>query len=542
MLDKKQRLVVFPTLIAVAAALLVMVAMSMSTTTVPAAGGAYSEGMGGKPRFINPLLAVPDSVDQDISSLVYAGLTRTQEGSRVVADLAERWSISADGRTYTFYLRPGLKWQDGSPITAEDVVYTVSVLQSPDYQGPKELAELWKNVVTDAPEPQTVRFRLPERYAPFLEYTTLGILPAHLWRSVPVAKHPESDRNALAVGAGPFKVKEANSTHILLEASSFHHGPKPLLQSIEFRFYGNDSLALEALRKGEVQGVRRVAPEDLASVKNDQRLSLYSAPEVSRSVLLLLNNRSPVLADKNVRRALALGTNRQQLIDETVQSQGIPAVGPVPSSSWAYRPDNDVYNPAGAKQLLEQAGWKDLDAEGVRVKDGHRLQLVILTNDRPDRIALAQAVARQWKEIGVRLEVHSVGWSGFIQDFLVPRSFHTALTEYWSPNVDPDTYQFWHSSQIEKGLNFSLWTNRRVDEVLESARQSIDQAERADLYREFQAIFADENPSIMLYYPVYNFAIDKRVQGVKVGPIIAPADRFENIFDWYSQTKQTFTR
>lgn len=514
----------------------------MSTTTVPAAGGAYVEGVAGRPRFINPTLATPNSVDQDLVSLVYAGLTQTQEGSKVVPDLAERWGISADGKAYTFYMRPDLKWQDGEPVTADDVAYTISTIQSPDYQGPKEVAELWKNIAVEALDPQTVRFKLPERYAPFLEYTTIGILPAHLWRDIPAAKHPESDRNALAVGAGPFRVREASSSHILLEASPQYYGQRPMLQSMEFRFYGTDAQALEALRKGEVQGVRHLAPEDVAAVKGDSRFVVYSAPEVSRATLVLLNNKSPLLSDKSIRKALSLGTDRQKLIDEVLQSQAIPAVGPISTASWAYRPDSGTYDPAGARSLLEQAGWKDIDAEGVRTKDGARLQLVLLTNDRPERIAVSQAIARQWKDLGVKADVHTVGWSGFVQDFLVPRSFNGALTEYWSPNVDPDSYQFWHSSQIDKGLNFASWSNRRADELLENARQSIDQIERTEMYREFQAIFADEQPSIMLYYPVYSFAVDKRVQGVKVGPLVAPADRFDGIADWYSQTKQTFTR
>ncbi len=514
----------------------------MSTTTVPAAGGAYAEGVAGRPRFINPTLAVPNSVDQDLVALVYTGLTRTQDGAKVVPDLAERWGISADGKTYTFYMRPGLKWQDGTPVTAEDVMYTVSVIQSQDYQGPREIAELWKNITVDSPDPQTVRFKLPERYTPFLEYTTLGILPAHVWRSIPVDKHPESDRNAMAIGTGPFRVREASSTRILLEANANYYAQKPMLQSIEFRYYASDGQALEALRKGEVQGVRRLAPEDVAAAQADQKLAVYSAPEVSRSVLVLLNNRQPLLSDRSLRRALSLGTDRQRLIDEVTKSQAVAAAGPIPTSSWAYRPDTDAYKPAEAKALLEQAGWKDIDPEGVRTKDGARLQLVLLTNDRPERVALAQAIARQWKDLGVKADVNTVGWSGFVQDFLVPHNFSGALTEYWSPNVDPDSYQFWHSSQIDKGLNFSAWSHRRADELLENGRQSIDQIERAEMYREFQAIFADEQPSIMLYYPTYSFAVDKRVQGVRIGPIIAPANRFDNIADWYSNTKQTFTR
>jgi peptide/nickel transport system substrate-binding protein len=481
-------------------------------------------------------------VDQDVLSLVFSGLTQSNNATRLAPDMAERWSVSTDGRTYTYQLRSGMKWQDGIPVAADDVVYTVHAMQHPEYQGPRQTAEVWRNIQVEAPDPLTVRFSLPEPYSPFIEFSTLRIMPSHIWKAIPPAKHPESERNAMAIGSGPFKVKEANKDRILLEANPLFHRQHPLLSQVQFKFYPLEAQAAEALRKGEVQGLRRVGADDLASFKGDQRFIVNSSPEVSKASLLLFNNKNPLLSDKLIRKALALATNRQRIIDEALKGQATIATGPIAPSSWAYRPEPEPFDQALARTMLEHAGWKTLDAEGIRLKDGARLQFVLLTNDRPERVAIAQAVSRQWKEIGVKADVQTAGWSGFVKDFLVPLSFQIALAEYWSPNLDPDAYQFWHSSQIDKGLNFSAWTNRRADELLEDARRSADQGQREIMYREFQALFSEEQPSVMLLYPNYNYVVDKSVQGIKLPPMLSSQDRFESIDQWYSQTRRAFAR
>lgn len=524
----------------VAALFLVSLALAPSTTFVPARGGAYVEGVVGRPQLINPLLSPVNAVERDLVALVFSGLARVNDQGQIVPDLAARWEVSPDGKVYTFYLRPDAKWHDGYPLRAEDVLFTVQTLQDPRFSPANPgLAELWKGVGAEKIDEGTVRFRLPDAYAPFLEYTTLGLLPAHILAGTAPQELSGHPFNGAPVGTGPFRVRSASVEQVELQAFPDYYGPKPYLDKVVLRFYPNERAALAALRQRQIQGLGGVSPEDVAALRADERINLYSAPEFSKAAVLFLNMRSPLLGDKTVRQAMAYGIDRRRLIEKALQGQGVPAEGPIVPASWAYRPG--VQRGDGrleeARALLEQAGWQDQDGDGIREKEGRRLALVLLTNDKPQRIRVAEEIARQLEAIGMKVEVQVTGWGGFYRDFLIPRYFHAALAEQWSPNIDPDSYPFWHSSQIKEGLNFASWADRRADEILENSRRTMDQAARAELYGEFQGLFAEEQPSIFLYYPTYTYALERAIRGVRVTPLIEASDRFRTIAGWYVRTQ-----
>ncbi len=525
----------------IVAAVLTAVAFSASTTVVPAPGGSYIEGVVGTPKYINPILSQAGSVDSDISALVFNGLTKVSEGGEIVADLAERWTVSADGRTYTFYIRPGVVWHDGQPVSADDVVFTIRGMQSTDYQGPKEMAELWAGVGVEKVDAQTVRFTLESRYSPFLEYTTLGLLPAHILGAVPMKTLREHDFNATPIGTGPFQVKQASAQRVTLKANPNFHDAKPFLQEAEFRFYPNEKMVLEALRRGEIQGAGYAPTGQVQQSPRSQQTAVYTAPDVSKTVLVLFNTKSLLFADKTVRQAVALAIDRKKLIEAALGGRAEPAIGPISSASWAYEPSVQAHasDISKSRSLLEDAGWKDSDGDGLREKEGKPLGFALVTNDRPERVAVAAALARQLEGAGIKVDVQTVDWAKFVEQALALKRFDAALTEHWSPIVDPDSYQFWHSSQIKSGLNFSSWANRKVDEVLETARQTSDREERTALYRQFQSIFVEEWPAVPLYRPVYSFSVSSTVQGITLGPLREPADRFRTISQWFVRTQRS---
>ena len=216
--------------------------------------------------------------------------------------------------------------------------------------------------------------------------------------------------------------------------------------------------------------------------------------------------------------------------------------GPILPSSWAYNAEARKYepDPARARTLLEASGWRlETPDVSVRTKDGRPLRLVLLTNDRRERVDLAEEIQRQLAAVGFSVEVQATGAGGLVQDFLLPRRYEIALFSWDFNGFDPDPYALWHSTQVAPaGLNISGFNHRRADEVLERGRRATDRNERAALYKEFQSVFAEELPSLPLFFPTYDFAISGKIKGVKPGVVATPADRFRNVVEWYAKTRR----
>jgi peptide/nickel transport system substrate-binding protein len=524
---------------ALVAAVLMSFARTAVFAEVPDYGGAYVEGLAGFPQAMNPVLA-NDDASRSVNALVFSGLTKPDQNGQPVADLAEKWEVSADGKTYTFVLRENARWHDGTPVTAEDAVFTIKTVQDPLYLG--QLGGVWRDVAAEKVDDRTLKLTLQkDSFAPFIEYTSLGLLPAHLLAGVTARDLPTHRFNVQPVGSGPFRVKEVKPEQIVLEAAPEFYGAKPYLSRIVFRIYPNYKTILTALERDEVEGVPLVDPQDVSRISRDQRATLYDAPQASLT-LLFFNLAAPPLNDRNVRQALAHAIDRQKLIDVSRQGHGRRADSPILPSSWAYHPDVKRYDHdvAKAKATLDAAGWKlETPESTVRTKDGKPLRLVLLTNDRRERVQLAEEIQRQLTQVGFEVEVQATGSGGLVQDFLLPRRYEMALFSWDFNGFDPDPYALWHSTQLAPvGLNVTGFNNRRSDELLEKGRRTTNREERAKLYQEFQSVFAEELPSLPLFFPTYDFAISTKIKGVKPGVVANPADRFRNVVEWYAKTRR----
>ncbi len=530
--------------IALLVSLLGYLAFSFTTVTVPDQGGTYVEGLAGNPQYINPTLCQYSQVDSDLASLVFSGLTDVNERGEIVNDVAESYSISEDGLTYTFRLRHDVRWQDGTALTAADVVFTIEAIQDADYQGVPHLAELWQNVQVEKIDDYTVQFTLPEPFTPFLDYTTIGLLPYHVLKDVPARLLPMNRFSFAPVGSGPFRVEVVSARKAVLSANPYFYGPKPYLTRLEFKFYPDYESLFSAYERGEIEGISYVRPEDLPKIRGTGKLTLFSARLSGYAVVLLnLNNSTaPFFGDKEVRQALLYALDRQKIIDHVLAGQGLVAHSPIMPDSWAYfsRLKHYCYDPAQASELLDEAGWVDADGDGVREnEDGRPLEFSLLTNDDPTRVKIVEEIARQWMEVGVRANPQKVGISGLVRDFLRPRRFEAALIEWGELPPDPDPYPMWHSTQTEgEGQNYSGFAHSQADEIMEEGRRIPDQARRIELYHRFQEIFAEQVPSLLLYYPVYNYAVDNVVKGIQLGPLTEPHDRFRHIAQWYMATRR----
>lgn len=522
--------------------LLGLASYNYTTVLIPARGGVYREGIAGSPLHLNPLLSTFNLVDQDIDALIFRALARFDERGRVVPDLAEEWQISGDGRRYTVRLRPGQRWQDGVPITSEDVLFTFRTLQHPEFPGDPTIAEFWRSVTIEKVDELTVRFVLSEPLAPFLDELTTGLLPAHIWQAVEdIALMDRSRLNTRPVGNGPFQVQALDAISMTLVPNPYFPGPQPYLDAVNIRFYPDDASVLEAYRNGEVDGVGRILPQDLPMAEKIEDMHLYFSPVPGYVAILfnLRNPNTPFFAEKEVRQALLHALDRQALIDRFLNGMGLIAHTPILPNTWAYTDQvtQYPYDPDRARALLDRAGWVDRDGDGVRERDGRPLRFLLHGDDDPARAGMLTAIAAYWRQIGVEAVPKPVTFAGLVGDFLVPRTFEAALVS-WRLYGDPDPYPLWHSTQIEEGQNYAGWDNGRADELIEAARRTHDPNRRITLYHEFQRLFADELPALLLYHPVYAFGVRDTVKGVAVGPLHRPGDRHRTLANWYVRVRR----
>jgi peptide/nickel transport system substrate-binding protein len=515
------------------------------TLEVPTSGGTYIEGVLGFWERINPILApsmVPaNPVDQDLASLVFDGLTALDETGQLVPALATEWDVSEDGSLYEFRLREDVRWHDGAPLTSLDVAFTVQAMQDPGFQGDPGLAELWRNVSVERVDTHTIRFTLEEPFPSFLQYTTLGLLPAHLLSNVPapdLPSHGFSTRNP--VGTGMFMVESVTQDRIVLARNPDHWRSLPYLDGIEFWFYADWADLVEDYEGGNIQGFHPPHLENVQDLLKMPNLRLYSAESAGYGLVYLNLDREslPFFQDIGVRQALLYALDRQMLVDQVLLGQGLVADTPILPMIWA---SNSAvrhygYDPERAIGLLDASDWLDADGDLVREKDGIELAFALTTNADPIMVEMAEEMARMWRAVGVEVTIRSITSEAALRS-VRDRDFEAALVEI-ELTADPDPYPLWHSTQAESGQNFAGFANDDADRLMEEARQTADPERLLELYHTFQEIFAEEVPSLLIYYPVYVYAVDSRVHNVQIPPLLHNSDRFRNVQEWYTETEQ----
>lgn len=524
--------------------ILAYVASTYTTEFRPAPGGAYIESVGGYPQSLNPLLSFYNDADSDVVALVFSGLTRMGMQGEVEPNLASGWEIDSTGITYTFHLNQEALWHDGYYVTANDVLFTTQLLQDPDYPGPPDVGALWRSVAVLKVDDYTVQFVLPEPYAPFLDYTTFGLLPEHLLHGVSAKDLPILDFNRQPVGAGPFRMVEVKTaegqiTEVTLKRFARYYGPNPYVEGIVLRFYPTPRAAFEAYEDGLVQGVAHITLDLLPQAFASPNLKLHSAPTAEMVMLYfneLLTDTLP-FADTRVRQALLYGLDRQQLVDTVLMGQALVPQTPFIPGTWAYTTEGVLtyeYTPLQAQALLAEAGWQRKTPEDVLTNvAGTPLAFTVMTSNNSQDLALAEAIVAQWRTLGMQVRVEGVpplALSGVLES----RTYQAVLAHLVIPG-DPDPYPFWHETQslAGQGQNYTGFQHRRISEVIEQARITVNRDARLALYREFQQLFMQEVPAIPVYVPIYTYALDVRVNGDQMGPLMCTGDRFRTVANWY---------
>jgi peptide/nickel transport system substrate-binding protein len=499
----------------------------------------FSEAAIGEPALVNPLLATTQA-DRDLSRLVFSGLTRLDEFGQPAPDLAQSWDVSQDGLTYTFTLRPGVTWHDGEPFTAEDVAFTMSLLRAPDFPGPPELGSFWRTVETYAVDDSTVQFVLTQPLAAFPEYARIGVLPAHWLAGIDPAELPDDPFNTNPIGTGPLQwdyIKEANraiEVHLSPYPNFYDSQRRISLDEVVFRFYPNGNRAFQNLDGVEALAMGGLTPEQLDAALTSPGLNVYTSqlPVYGAVIFNQQSESLPFFQEQEVRLALIVALDRQALVNDYLSGQAIRSDSIILPGTWAYHSGLAPlpYNPNQADQLLTGAGWMRQGEE--RLRGTERLNFTLLVSDRPADQQLGELIIKQWQAIGVQVELDVVDADEQMER-LESGSFDAALVEFSQGGLaDPDPYPFWHESQAGEGQNYGGFADRDISEVLEVARKDANGVRRAESYRSFQQLFNERGAAVLLYRPVYHYAVSCQITGVQPIILSDPSDRFRNMHEW----------
>lgn len=515
---------------------------TQTMSEVPAHGGTLTEAVVGTSRFANPLLAISDT-DKDLSMLTYSGLTRIMPDGTIGLDLAADLQVSEDGTIYTFTLRDDATFHDNTPVLARDVVFTVTTAQNPAIKSAR-FAE-WDGVRVEATDDYTVQFTLPRAYAPFLEATTLGILPAHLWQNIDPVDFPFHELNKHPIGSGPYhiaSIREDNTgtptEYILRSFSNFTLG-KPFINRLTLRVYATESDALHALERGDVESLAAITSQ---SVPNSGVILQTPLP---RTFALFINeSKSAALADVAVRRALNAAVDREALINEVLSGFGKPVHGPLPPHMTPEKPAEPtdfIASLEKAAQQLESAGWTLNEETGLRTnKNDEPLSVSITTADTAELSQTADIIAQTWRTLGITVTVKVFSTGDLNNTVIRPRDYEMLLFGEVVGHGS-DLYAFWHSSQRnDPGLNLSLYTNATADRLLVEARRESDPLRREENLLEFAATVEEDVPAIFLYVPEFIYRIPDDLYGVSLGTLINAADRFASVHTWHREKERVW--
>ncbi len=503
---------------------------SEEASSGPSYGDIMVEGSIGDASNLIPLLS-SDSTSHEIAGLVFNGLLKYDKDLNVVGDLAESWAVSRDGLTITFHLRKGVRWHDGHPFTAADILYTYQVAVDP--KTPTAYAgDFLKVKSAEVIDDHTFRVTYGKPFAPGLMSWSVAILPKHLLAgkditTSPLGRHP--------IGTGPFKFKEwvAGQKIVLISNPDYFEG-RPYIDGYIMRIIPDTATMFLELRANGIDRMGLTPLQFTRQTENNyfkQHFNKYRYLSFGYTYLGY-NLKNPLFADKRVRQAIAYAVNREEIIDGVLLGLGKPATGPYKPGTWTYNPNVRTYpyDPAKARSLLADAGWTDRNNRGVLEKDGKPFEFEIITNQGNEiRAKCAEIIQRRLAEIGIRVKIRVIEWAAFINDFINKRKFDATILA-WTVPMEPDLFDVWHSSKTgPQELNFISYRNAEVDALIVRARETFDREVRKRCYDRIQEILAEEQPYLFLYIPDALPIIHARFRGVEV----APLGIGHNFIQWY---------
>ena len=439
------------------------------------------------PTNLDPRYAT-DSYSQRIDGLLFSGLVQRDAQMNLHGDLADTWEIP-NPLTYVFHLHPGVRFQDGRPLTSADVKSTFDFILSPANRSPKRGA--FRLVASiDTPDPVTVIFHLKEPYASFpvnLVRSTTGIVPANA--PADFSRHP--------IGSGPFRfVSQFQDSEVTVERNPEYFGAAPQITRVRFRIVPDAIVRALELRKGSADlELSSLAPDMIPVLAKQSDLSVTEGPGANLTYLGL-NLEDPILARREVRQALAYATDREALVRYLLHGQAQIATGVLPPTNWAYESCVTQYklNVARAGQLLDRAGYP-------RQQDGVRLHLTLKTSTDEQYRLIGAALQDQWRRVGIDLELRPLEQATLLSDAL-KGNFQINLLRWVGATSDPDFFEFAFSSKRfpPDGANRGHYRNPRIDALTDQIRTEMAREKRKALCSQAQKILADDLPYLPLWF------------------------------------------
>jgi len=475
-----------------------------------------------EPATLNPITAT-DAYEGIINNgKIYETLIeRNNETLELDPLLAESWEISEDKLTYTFKIREGIKWHDGTPFTSEDVVFSYNTIMNPKVDSPQLRAYYQEIRDVKAIDDLTVEFTYAKPYFLALEFCGgMPIVPKHIFDKGDFNTNP-AGRDP--IGTGPYKfVRWTTGRDIVVDKNPDYWGEKPKINKIVFKIITDSTVSFQILKREEldVSGLTPIQWERQTNSpsfnENYDKLS-YFTPNYS---YIGWNSKRPYFADKQVRTALTHLVNRELILDKILYNLGAIVTNPFYINSPEYDKSIDPYpyDPQKAEELLKEADWIDHDGDGIRDKDGVKFAFEFLI---PGGSETGEKIATILKEeldnMGIQMDIRKTEWAVFTTR-LNERNFD-AVTLAWSMGVESDPYQIWSSTQAEKGSNFIGFKNEQADKLIEEARTEFDRDKRQELYRKFAEIIHEEQPYTFLFCRKSTVAVNKRFENVVVYPL-----------------------
>jgi peptide/nickel transport system substrate-binding protein len=562
----KKEFYIFSVILAVALISMLVVLNKLNNkllVDVPVKGGSITEGIIGMPTLVNPVLAVSDA-DKDLVAIVYSGLMRRSSDGTFIPDLADSYTVSPDGLTYTFILKKNTKFHDGKKLTVDDIIFTINKIKDPTIKSPKRAS--WDGISVEKIDDTTVVFKLKQPYISFIDNTTVGILPSHIWQDIKDTEFSISPFNIKAIGSGPYKIKDVTKNkdgipeeYILRNFSNFALGV-PNIKNVKIKSYSNEKDLIQALSDGSIDQASGISPKN-ANLMDDGShvINTASTPRIFGLFYNSTNNK--IFLDSNVINAINLALNRQEIVDQVLYGYGTIINSPIPET--ISKKDNPTNENEGsiekANELLNKSGWimgedgirskggittvnktkkvgKKTITEKVKVNNGPIVSLgfSLTTGDTPELKQAAEIIKTELAKIGMTVDIQKVYEMGPLNQIIRNREYE-ALFFGQIINHESDLYSFWHSSQRkEPGLNISMYNNSKVDKLLEDAQKTINADERITKYESFEEIFNKDIPALLIYSPKYLYITNNQLNNISLNTLINPSDRFASIYTWYA--------
>jgi peptide/nickel transport system substrate-binding protein len=567
----KKELVVF--VVASSIAIISTVAMlvklnSMFMVSVPMTGGTITEGIVGSPTLVNPVIAISDA-DKDLTSLVYSGLMRKSSDGTFTPDLAESFTVSQDGTSYTFVIKKDAQFHNGTKVTANDVVFTIEKIKDPLIKSPRKNS--WDGINISKTDEYTVVFTLAKPYISFLDNTTIGILSSELWKNVSVNEFNLSPLNTKAIGSGPYKIKSVTKNndgipekYKLERFKNFSLG-KPLINNINIISYSNEKELIKALNNNSIDQAGGISPENANTFKKN-KYTIYTATLPRIFGVFFNSNNNKIFSDTTVLKSFDLALDRQAIVDQVLNSYGSTVHSPIPKKITN---DDSLskYNRAKieeANTLLEKAGWIKGE-DGIRAKGGTttktitkkvkgktvtekvksntpsvRLSFSLTTGDTPELKKSTELIKEQLQLIGAEVDIKKVYETGQLNQLIRARDYE-ALFFGQVVNHESDLYSFWHSSQkADPGLNIGMYSNKKADSILESIQKILKIEDRIVKYENLKEEFDNNIPALLIYSPKYLYITSSNLNNISIETITVPSDRFSSVYKWSADTDKVW--